>query len=484
MIGASPAKPFEQSVCFSAWPGLGDGRLSKPERWFDVPVTVDVCRKVGGFLSPEIDAAVKSYPLVLPEAVVGTGRREKWFIVFCCVSIVGLLVYFKVLNYLWFWYEPVFHAYSLAVALYIITRAVFSAFYRIPEDRGHRPSVSVVIAVKNEQDSIAETVRCCFRSDYPAELMEVLVIDDGSTDETWARLRELEAEYARLRLFRFPRNLGKRHAMALGAQEATGEVLVYVDSDSFVERRGIYNLVQPFADRQVGAVAGHIQVTVNPSWILSKMERVRYFVSHRIIKASESLFESVTCCSGAFSAYRRSEVLKVLDAWLHQKFLGTQCTFGDDRSLTNFILRHNKVVFHHGAVAWTGAPETWSKFFRQQLRWKKSWTRETYVAAQIMYRKHPVAAFGFYASVLMTLISPLIVLRALILMPLLASASAVPYVVGLILVYLFFCLVFRYHTESRYWAYGLAFAALYVFVLCWQNYYAIATVRRTHWGTR
>ncbi len=414
----------------------------------------------------------------------GGFAAEKHLIFAVCALILTAILYFKCCNYRWFWYDPVFQFYSLGVAAYILTRAVFSCFYREPADRGHYPSITVAIAVKNEEKAIAETLRHCYASGYPAHLMEVIVVDDGSTDGTWAVLEELEDAYPNLRTFRFPRNQGKRHAMALAAREAHGDVLVYVDSDSFVEPGALYRLVQPFADPQVGAVAGHIAITVDDRWILSKMERVRYFVSHRIIKASESLFDAVTCCSGAFSAYRKSEVLKVLDTWLHQRFLGTQCTFGDDRALTNQILRDNKVVFHHGATAWTTAPETWSKFFRQQLRWKKSWTRETWVAAQILYRKHPVAAASYYASIVMTLISPLIVLRALVIMPILASATVVPYVLGLALVYLFFCLVFRYHTQSRYWLYGLAFAGLYVGVLCWQNYYAIATVRRTHWGTR
>jgi hyaluronan synthase len=214
------------------------------------------------------------------------------------------------------------------------------------------------------------------------------------------------------------------------------------------------------------------------------MELVRYFISHRVMKASESLYGAVTCCSGAFSAYRRSAVLEILPAWLNQTFLGTRSTFGDDRSLTNFVLKRYYVVFHNYATAWTTAPPTWSKFFRQQLRWKKSWTRETCVAIRIMYRKHPVAVFGYYVGVVVTLISPLIVLRALVYMPILASASCLPYLAGITLIYLFFCLIFRYHTGSEYWAYGLGFAALYLFVLCWQNYYAMLTVNRTHWGTR
>lgn len=410
--------------------------------------------------------------------------HEKRLIVVACVLILFLVGYFKYFNYRWFWYEPVFQFYSLGVATYIITRVVFSSFYRTPKDRSHTPALTVAIAAKDEEGAIGDTIRHCYASGYPRHLMEVIVVDDGSSDRTWEVIQELKQEFSELRTYRFEKNQGKRHAMALAAREATGEILVYVDSDSFVEEGAIYRLVQPFADEQVGAVAGHIAIAVHDNWILSKMERVRYFVSHRIIKASESLFDAVTCCSGAFSAYRRSEVLKVLDWWLNQEFLGTQCTFGDDRALTNQILKHNKVVFHQGAVAWTSAPETWGKFFRQQLRWKKSWTRETLVAARIIYRKHPIAALSFYAGVVMTLISPLIVLRALVIMPLFASATALPYLTGLVMVYLFFCLIFRYHTASRYWGYGLAFAGLYIGVLCWQNYYAIATVRKTHWGTR
>ena len=167
------------------------------------------------------------------------------------------------------------------------------------------PSVSVLIAVKNEEKDIGRTIDHCFRSAYPQHLMEVIVVDDGSTDRTWQALTEAHKRYPRLRLFRFGTNKGKRHAMALGAVKARGEILVYVDSDSFLETESVYRIVQPFITPTIGAVAGNIQVIVNPRKMLSKMERVRYFLSHRVIKSCESLFGAVTCCSGAFSAYRR-----------------------------------------------------------------------------------------------------------------------------------------------------------------------------------
>ena len=64
--------------------------------------------------------------------------------------------------------------------------------------------------------------------------------------------------------------------MAVGAEKASGEILVYLDSDSFVDPEGIYRIVQPFAHEAVGAVAGHTLMIVEPDNFISKMECVRY----------------------------------------------------------------------------------------------------------------------------------------------------------------------------------------------------------------
>jgi hyaluronan synthase len=212
---------------------------------------------------------------------------------------------------------------------------------------------------------------------------------------------------------------------------------------------------------------------------------VRYFVSQRVMKAAESLFGSVTCCPGPFSAYRREAVLSVLQPWLNQTFMGTPATFGDDRSLTNFILRRYRVLYHAGARCRTYAPSTWVGFIRQQLRWKKSWVRETTIAVRHMWKEHPLVVISYYFSVVITLVSPLIVLRAFFYSPIVLQTHAyAPYLAGLLLVFLFLGLVHYYHTQSPYWYYGLAFAILYGCFFCLQNYYAILTVRQNHWGTR
>jgi hyaluronan synthase len=429
--------------------------------------------------------AVKLDSLMGEQVIDHDLRKRRWLLAALIFVLAGVIALLKSRNVISFWYQPVLQIYSLAAALFVLSRIGISMFYRQPRDNGYMPSISVIIAAKNEEARMGECIEKCFSARYPKSLIEVIAVDDGSTDGTWDVLNDKQRQFPQLRAFRFEQNRGKRHGMALGAREAKGEILIFIDSDSNVEPEGFYRIVQPFADARVGAVAGHTLVIVEPDNFISKMEAVRYFVSQRVMKAAESVFHAVTCCPGPFSAYRRDAMMAVIDPWENQRFLGTQSTFGDDRSLTNFILRNYRVLYHSGARCATYAPDRWSVFFKQQLRWKKSWFRETTVAARFMWRKHPAAAIAYYASVLITVFSPLIAVRALFYLPVVfGTISFLPYIAGLFLVYTLFGLIHDYHTKTSRWYYGPAFAVLYICVLSLQNYYALATVHKNHWGTR
>lgn len=401
------------------------------------------------------------------------------------VLLALLIPYLKTRNIISFWYAPLWQAYSMIAAIYIVTRIGLSMAYREPRDYGVIKSLSVVLPVKNEEAHIEEVVRRCFQASYPADKLELIVVDDGSTDRTWEVLRRLAPRYPNLTIHKFERNQGKRHGMAWGIRHSRSEIVVFMDSDSLLEPEALYRLIQPFRDERVGAVAGHTDIIVEPKNTISKIETVRYFVSQRVMKAAESVFGAVTCCPGPLSAYRREAILQILDGWLNQKFLGAAATFGDDRSLTNRILRNYRVVYHAGARCGTFAPDTWRTFLKQQLRWKKSWARETLSACIHMWREHPVAALSYYMSVVITLASPFVVLRAFVWSPIaLGTIACTPYIVGLMLVFLLLGAIYYYHTQSRYWYYGLIFAAIYSWIFSLQTYYAILTVRENHWGTR
>ncbi|SJM90216.1 glycosyltransferase family 2 protein [Crenothrix polyspora] len=389
-------------------------------------------------------------------------------------------------NMNYYWYQPLTNTYSIAIAGFILSRFVLSLCYRPPKDVGLLPTVSIIITAFNEEDAIYRTVECCYAIDYPAHKFKVIVVDDGSTDATLVEVSRAQVRWPELILDAFEKNKGKREAMAAGARLAKGEILVYVDSDSFLRRDSVSKIVQGFADPRVAAVAGHTEVANVTKNSLTRMQQARYYVAFRVIKAAESVFGTVSCCPGCFSAYRRTCVMEVLDTWLNQHFLGVQATFGDDRSLTNYLLRKYQVIYSSDAVATTIVPEEHRKFLKQQLRWKKSWFRETLIAATFMWKKPPLATVAFYAQLLFPIVAPILILRICVWLPYANGdlLSPVIYLVGTVLIGMMFSAYYLFWKSDRYWIYGLYFTLYYLLFLVWQMPYAIATQRDNKWGTR
>jgi hyaluronan synthase len=195
----------------------------------------------------------------------------------------------------------------------------------------------------------------------------------------------------------------------------------------------------------------------------------------------------VTCCSGCFSAYRREAILPRMDWWERQRFLGIESTFGDDRSLTNCVLRDWRIVYEKRAISHTIVPSTFRAFVTQQTRWKRSWTRESLQVAKFIWRKHPVAALFTYLSIVLPLIAPVAALHALVWGPLVHGGTLpLVYLAGLYalaMVYSLYYVIFQ-DEYSLVWLYGVLFVFFYLAIMLWQTYYAIATCRTAAWGTR
>ena len=382
-----------------------------------------------------------------------------------------------------------FGIYSTCVTVYILSRFVLSLFYRSAKDAGIEPRVAIVMPAFNEQEAIAASLRSLLALDYPEDKLELVAVNDGSTDATIDEIGEVAGEAGgRVQVIDFPENRGKRAAMAAGIRATSAEVIVFVDSDSTVEPRALRTLVQPLANERVGAVCGHADVlNVRESW-LTRMQAVRYFVAFRVVKAAESVFHTVTCCSGCFSAYRREAIVPRLDWWEGQTFLGVESTFGDDRSLTNCVLRDWRIVYEKNAVSHTIVPTTFRAFVKQQTRWKRSWTRESLMVSKFIWRKHPVAAMFTYLSIVLPLIAPIAALHSLAWGSLLTAHHTLPliYIAGLYslaIVYSLYYVLFQ-DRYSVLWIYGILFVFFYLAIMLWQTYYAIATCRTASWGTR
>jgi hyaluronan synthase len=380
----------------------------------------------------------------------------------------------------------VFGGYSILITSYLLTRFVISYFYQTKERKGnYEPRLSFIVPAMNEEDSIKKTIEGIYRIDYPLNKIEVIAVNDGSTDATYQKMIECGDKYPNYKVVNFDVNLGKRFAMAEGVNLSTGEILIFVDSDSFIKEDSVKNVLKYFDDERTAAVTGHALVGNADVNLITKMQAARYYVAFRIIKAAESIFGSVTCCSGCFTAYRKDYLEKILKQWLDQKFMGEECTYGDDRALTNYLLKMGyRTYYAKDALVETMVPESFGKFFKQQVRWKKSWVRESLHACQFMWRRNPIMSISFYLGVILPLISPLVVFRSLVWAPIETGILPIFYLMGLILMSVLFGLFYYMETKDRLWIYGVSFALFYSLFLVWQMPYAILTLKNTKWGTR
>jgi hyaluronan synthase len=141
-------------------------------------------------------------------------------------------------------------------------------------------------------------------------------------------------------------------------------------------------------------------------------------------------------------------------------------------------------VYQSSAVCGTAVPERWRGFLRQQLRWKKSWSRESLRVMRIAWRWHPAAAAAMYASIAMQLLGPVVALHALLWVPLTRGGNPLTYLTGLYAMALLYGLFFAWSRRSPQWWGGIVFALAYSTFLCWQTYWAMVRIADTGWGTR
>ena len=385
--------------------------------------------------------------------------------------------------------EIIFGIYSVTITTYIFSRFILSYFHRnIPYDKNYEPTISFVVPAKNEGDNIAKTMFRFGEVDYPMEKIEIIAINDGSTDNTLSEMRRaadlLGEKIKTVQVIDWKINRGKREGMAEGVVKAKGEIIIFIDSDSFIEKDCVRHLVKYFSIKDVGAVSGHTDVYNQNENLLTQMQTIRYYIAFKVYKAAESVFGMVTCCPGCCSAYRRSYLMEFIDPWLNQKFFGKKCTFGDDRSLTNYMIQKYRAVYSPEAMAQTVVPNNLRTYMKQQQRWKKSWVRETFIACSFIWKKNPLAAIFFYLYVFLAFASPVVFIRALIWHPYTQHTWPIAYLGGLFLMLLLHGLYYRINVGRKPWALAVVSFWFHSVILMWQLPWAFVTMADTKWGTR
>jgi hyaluronan synthase len=389
-----------------------------------------------------------------------------------------------------FSYDPVFSAYAALVGALIIARYVFFALYN-PELltlRTYRPKVGVIIPARNESRGIYSTAQSLAAQDYPKDKLTVILVNDGSTDDTGHWMDQAAKAFGH-KVVHLAENEGKRSAIAAGMKLHNAEITALIDSDVFLRRDALLQIVRGFCSPRVAAVCGHADVrNASANW-LTRMQAQQYFIAFRVFRALEGYFRSVICCSGAFSVYRTDILRKLMNEWLNQTFLGLRRSYGDDRGLTNLVLREGyDTTYLPIATAETIVPEGLSKYVKQQIRWRRSFVIESIIGVKHMWRRPLGVAMAFYSVLLVTLVSPVIVTYFLLVGPLAGGINPIGYLIGLSLIVVLH--------QSFYWAFQLppatkvGFFSLMPMLPMWivaslvMLPWAVFTLRKKSWGTR
>ena len=369
---------------------------------------------------------------------------------------------------------------------------VFSLLYRptAAAPVGMLPRCTVVVPAYNEGPMVGVALGSILVGDYPRDRLEILAIDDGSTDDTWEQIQRIARKHSAVRAIRMPHNRGKRQALREGFLRATGEVVVSVDSDSRLDPDALPKIVAPLlADPRVAAVAGKVLVLNRYTGLLTRLLAIRFFLAFDLGRAAQSRFGAVLCCPGALTAYRRSAVLAVLERWSTQTFLGEPCTIGEDRALTTWLLRTgHRAVYQSTAIVHTLVPTTYGGLARMFLRWERGNIREALRLLPVLgtrWRREdrwwptldvllelgqfPLACVAAVLTVAHLLAAPVDIL------PLIATISL-------------FALAQSLYTlrseRSTDFLYGIGYALFSFLCLQWIYPYSLVTMRNGRWMTR
>ena len=282
--------------------------------------------------------------------------------------------------------------FGVAVTAFFVATCIAASRYKpVPShDDARLPMITLIVPAYNEGANVRVAFESALASDYPADRLEILAIDDGSKDDTWAHIEAVAAAHpGRIVAIKQPKNGGKREALRTGFLRAEGELVVTVDSDSKIEPTALRAIVAPMIDDDsIAAVAGRVLVLNREANWLTQILSARFFLTFDLARAAQSRAGAVLCTPGALSAYRKSAVDEVLERWSTQTFMGQPCTIAEDRALTTWLLRSgHRSVYQRSAVVRTIMPTTFARVARMLVRWERGNIREDLVMLPLLFTR-------------------------------------------------------------------------------------------------
>jgi cellulose synthase/poly-beta-1,6-N-acetylglucosamine synthase-like glycosyltransferase len=305
----------------------------------------------------------------------------------------------------------------LFIFIVFLNRYVFGLYLALVRGRnidrtieGYEPTITVVVPLFNEGRSIYDTIVSLVKLEYPQDKLEITVVDDCSTDDSYEWAMKAAAEFPNVRVLRNPVNMGKRKGINHAVRESKAEIIVSVDSDVIVFPTALRELVARFTSPEVAAVGGRVHVSnPNDNW-LTRLQTIKYYFGQEHLKNLERALDQVMCLSGCLTAYRRHVLIELEPVLEDRNILGIPIKYGEDRFLTHQIVRHGyKTRLTMKAMCFTKAATTMSGYFNQQLRWKRSNIVDFIVGVAHAWKLHPLLCLQYLSMFMLLLVYPFVI---------------------------------------------------------------------------
>lgn len=378
--------------------------------------------------------------------------------------------------------------YGIVALPYLAYKMVTAVRYRPhtgPAPAGLKTAV-IIPSFNEDPATLAATIESVLGQDHRVD--EIWVVDDGSDrDDGFQVAQQVLAGRDGAYVHKLPENRGKRHAQAYAFQRSDADIFITVDSDTILYSDAVAEGLKPFADDQVNAVCGYARAMNPTTNLLTRLIDLRYTNAFLFERAAYSVHGAVICSTGVLSFWRRHVPVDNLDDYLNQSFLGVEVGYGDDRRMTAYALETGKVVLQETAQAITSVPENFPTFAKQQIRWNKSFFRESTLLVRTFAWRQAAYWFGaaelFYWALLTTML-----LWAVVLSPLL-SGHLPSWVHILFITLMAYARSVRAVGQDGVWLskafwFAPAYGLLNLLVLVPLRLYALAQLKDGGWGTR
>ncbi len=363
-----------------------------------------------------------------------------------------------------------------------LAKKLVGAFYRPQPPCGAVGRVSVVTPVYKEDPRTFETALESWLRNDPHEIIAVIDAVDAACIRVFEdKVKANAGKRLKLIVTTVP---GKRPALARGVEEAAGEIVALVDSDTIWQPDCIAKLVAPFSDSRVGGVTCRqrvLQTGTLSQKLTDLMFDLRYEDELRFLGVADQGF---SCLSGRTAVYRRSALVPILDGMVNETFFGRRVISGEDKRLTYLLLAQgHKTRYQGNVIVYTTAPEKLSVLLKQKIRWtRNSWRADLRALGQRWVWRRPVLAIYLAdkcVSSFTVVISPMIFLIAVVL-GYWALAASIPvwWLAGRSIK----LMPYLRRKPQDFWMVG--FYVLYSFVFGVMRIYALVTLNRQGWLTR